>query len=230
MTGIILRGFENDTFSIIKFYNARANRIIPALAVLLLAMMVFGFFYLYLYNFEILLTHVKSSFLFFSNFLYWQEAGYFDTSSDYKWLLHTWSLSVEWQFYIIYPLVLVILKHFYSLKTIKILLIIGTEVGFLFCIVSTNLWPSTAFYNLHARAWEMLLVGLAYAYPFTIQDKYKKAIEWLGLSLIAGSYLFINNEFSWPGYMAIFPVAGAFLHIQTNNSKKSILSNVIFRD
>ena len=104
MTGIIFRGIEQENFSILKFYVARANRIIPALAVLCLVLLVFGWFYLTPLDYKALGKHAASSVAFLSNIIYWRESGYFDAASHEKWLLHTWSLSVEWQFYILYPL------------------------------------------------------------------------------------------------------------------------------
>jgi peptidoglycan/LPS O-acetylase OafA/YrhL len=101
MTGIIFRGIEQKNFSILRFYVARANRIIPALAVLCLFLLVFGWFYLTPLDYKALGKHAAGSMGFLSNFMYMRESGYFDAASREKWLLHTWSLSVEWQFYII---------------------------------------------------------------------------------------------------------------------------------
>lgn len=95
MTRIIFRGIEQENFSILRFYVARANRIIPALAVLCVALLAFGWFYFTPMDYKVLGKHVGSSMGFLSNVVYWTESGYFDTSSLEKWLLHTWSLSVE---------------------------------------------------------------------------------------------------------------------------------------
>lgn len=122
MTGIIFRGIEQDNFSILNFYIARANRIIPALALLCFVLLVFGWFYLTPLEYQSLGKHAASSVSFLSNFTYWSEAGYFAAASHEKWLLHTWSLSVEWQFYIIYPLMLVAMRKFISIKTMKFMI------------------------------------------------------------------------------------------------------------
>ena len=137
MTGIIFRGIEQENFSILKFYVARANRIIPALALLCLVLMIFGWFYLTPFDYRILGKHVASSIGFLSNVMYWREAGYFDAASLEKWLLHTWTLSVEWQFYILYPLILVAMRKFLSIKTMKLILLVATVLGFIFCVFST---------------------------------------------------------------------------------------------
>ena len=229
MTGIIFRGFEQNNFSILNFYIARANRIIPALAVLCFVLLVFGWFYLRPDDYKALGKHVGSSISFFSNIIYWREVGYFDTTSHEKWLLHTWSLSAEWQFYILYPLALVAMRKFMSLKFMRLTILIGTIVGFIFSAIATIKWPNPAYYLLPTRAWEMMLGGVAYLYPFTIQYKNKKLLEWVGLILIVGSFILISKENLWPGYLALFPVLGTFFVIQAQTKNSFILNSVFFQ-
>ena len=109
MTGIIFSQIQKQRFSLLSFYLARAKRIIPALSVMVLSVLVYGWFYLFDVEFIKLLKHAFSSLLFYSNVVYWQEAGYFSASAHQNWLLHTWSLSVEWQFYMVYPIILLLL-------------------------------------------------------------------------------------------------------------------------
>ncbi|MGL1920707.1 MAG: acyltransferase [Hyphomicrobiales bacterium] len=229
MTGIIFRRFEQKKFSILNFYIARANRIIPALSVLCIVLIVFGWFYLTPYNFKALGKHVGSSMGFLSNVKYWSEAGYFDAVSHEKWLLHTWSLSVEWQFYMIYPIILVAIRKFASLEVLKTTILAGTILGFIFCVVATYKWPSSAYYLLPARAWEMMIGGVAYFYSFSWLDKRSKFIEWLGFALIVGSFFLVSEENPWPGYIAIFPVIGSFLIIQARRNDSLLTSNVVFQ-
>lgn len=227
MTGIIFRGIEQENFSILKFYVARANRIIPALALLCLVLMVFGWFYLTPLQYKALGKHAASSVSFLSNITYWREAGYFDTASHEKWLLHTWSLSVEWQFYIIYPIILVTMRKFMSIKTMKLMLILGTVLGFIFCVIASYKWPNPSYYLLPTRAWEMMIGGVAYLYPFTLQENRKKLVEWTGLALVVGSYFLISADNAWPGYLALFPVVGSFLIIQAQRNDGIITSNIV---
>jgi peptidoglycan/LPS O-acetylase OafA/YrhL len=229
MTGIIFRGMEQDNFSVLNFYVARANRIIPALALLCLALLFFGWFYLTPLEYKALGKHAASSVGFLSNFVYWKEAGYFDAASHEKWLLHTWSLSVEWQFYIIYPLVLIALRKFLPIKTLKLLLIVGTVLGFIFSAIATYKLPNAAYYLFPTRAWEMMLGGVAYLYPFTLQENRKKLVEWTGLILVIASYLLISAENLWPGYLALFPVLGSFLIIQAQRNDSLITGNIVFQ-
>jgi len=229
MTGIIFKGIEQENFSILKFYVARANRIIPALAMLCLVLFVFGWFYLTPLDYKTLGEHAASSIGFLSNVTYWNESGYFTAASHEKWLLHTWSLSVEWQFYIIYPLVLVAMRKFMSIKVMKATVLLGTVLGFIFCVIATYKWPSASYYLLPTRAWEMMIGGVAYLFPFALKEKRKKRVEWLGLVLIVGSYILISKENLWPGYLVIFPVLGSFLIIQAQRNDSLIISNVIFQ-
>ena len=229
MTGIIFRGIEQEKFSILNFYVARANRIIPALALLCLVLLVFGWFYLTPLEYRALGKHAASSIGFLSNFIYWTEAGYFDAASHEKWLLHTWTLSVEWQFYIIYPLILVAMRKFLSIKTMKLTILVATVLAFIFCVYSTYKWPNASYFLLSARAWEMLIGGVAYLYPFTLQEKKKKFVEVIGLALVIGSYFLISAENAWPGYLALFPVVGSFLIIQAQRNDSIMTSNIVFQ-
>jgi peptidoglycan/LPS O-acetylase OafA/YrhL len=230
MTGIIIRGIEQGDFSILKFYVARANRIIPALAILCIVLAVFGWFYLTPLEYKALGKHITSSVGFISNIIYWRESGYFDTASHEKWLLHTWSLSVEWQFYIIYPLLLVVMRKFMSLKIMKFSIFIGTILSFIFCVIATYKWPNSSYYLLPTRTWEMMIGGVAFLYPITFKGRRKQqATEYLGIVLVILSYFFISQDNLWPGYLALFPVFGAFLIIQAQQTDSIFTNNSIFQ-
>lgn len=228
MTAIIFRGLENNNFSIINFYVARANRIVPALSVVCLVLLVFGWFYLYPADYRNLGKHVAGSLSFLSNVLYWKESGYFSDASHSKWLLHTWSLSVEWQFYIIYPVVLVLLNKFISLSNIKRLLVLGTICGFILSAYATYRWRDPAYFLFPTRAWEMMMGGLAFIYPLqNLKENTKKYLEWIGVALILASYIFISKSNYWPGYLALIPVLGGYLIIQANRNDSIITNNVV---
>ncbi len=111
MTGIIFRGLNKNNFSILEFYISRANRIIPPLAILCLALLIFGYFFTTTWDYKTVGRDVSTSMLFISNFMFSMRGGYFDTTDNF--LLHTWSLSVEWQFYIIYPVLIVLFNKFF---------------------------------------------------------------------------------------------------------------------
>lgn len=104
--GIILRDLEQGTFSFWNFYSRRIRRIFPALIVVLASVLVFGWFALLPNEYEALGKHVLGGATFVSNFVLWGEAGYFDVEAKAKPLLHLWSLGIEEQFYIFFPLLL----------------------------------------------------------------------------------------------------------------------------
>jgi len=229
MTKIILTKLDNNSFSVIKFYKARAQRVVPALAVLCIALFIFGWFCLTPKDYQELGKHISSSISFLSNIVYWREAGYFDLSSHQKWLLHTWSLSAEWQFYIIYPVILLVISRFLKPSTMKVTILFSTILGFVFCVYASRQWPNMSYYLLPTRAWEMLVGGLVFIYPLTLKNNQKKVAESLGLSLILFSYLYISSEDIWPGTLAIIPVIGTFLILQAQRQGSLITSNIIFQ-
>ena len=120
MTGIIISGLERGDFSLWGFYLARARRIIPALLVLCASLLILGWFWLPNADYKMLASHVCTAVAFVSNLKFWREAGYFDAASHEKWLLHTWSLSVEWQFYILLPLGCLLLWHWFGKRGVKL--------------------------------------------------------------------------------------------------------------
>ena len=161
MTSIIVRGLERDRFSVISFYMARARRILPALLVLCAVLLALGWFLLLPPDYKMLGTHSVTAVSFWSNLRFWQEAGYFDTSSHEKWLLHTWSLSVEWQFYLVLPLLLWGMWRIKPGRAAQIgLTSVVLVTSLLACIWLTPADPTQAFFGLHTRAWEMLAGGL----------------------------------------------------------------------
>ena len=229
MTSIIFKGLENKKFSLFKFYVARANRIIPALATLCLILLIYGWFSFTPDDYRLLGKHVISSLGFFSNVIYWLESGYFDSIAYEKWLLHTWSLSVEWQFYIIYPVFLILLNKVLSFTSLKFFIVIVTVLGLGLSIFVTLYWPDSSYFLFPTRAWEMMLGGIAALYTFNIKASLKKYVELIGSVLILFSFIFISSDTPWPGYMAILPVLGAFMILVANRQDSLLTNNFVFQ-
>lgn len=228
MTSIIFRGLENNNFSIWKFYAARIKRIIPALLMLVIVLMIFGYLFLGPIPYASLAKHSGGSLLFISNIMYWKESGYFDTSAIEKFLLHTWSLSVEWQFYIIYPIGLLILSKLFKLDSIKKIVAVSTILTLIFSIYASQKWTIASYFLLPTRMWEMLLGGIAFLYPFELKKQSEKHIlELSGLALILVSFFIITEHTIWPGYAALIPTLGAFILLQANNEKSIFTNNII---
>jgi len=225
MTSIIVSGVEKQRFGLFNFYKARAKRIIPALTVLCFFLLIMGWFYLLPADYKTLAAHVKHSLLFDSNIRFLKESGYFDEASLEKWLLHTWSLSVEWQFYLLYPLVLFLLTKTFSLRVVRPFIVIATTISLMWCIHITTHSPSTAFYLLPTRAWEMLLGALAFLFPVQFSIAQKCWLQRGGLLLIFLSYFVFSNLTPWPGYFSLLPVLGAFLVIFAQREQAGLLEN-----
>ncbi len=225
MTSIIFSGLDRGDFSILRFYLARGKRIIPALALVCLGSLFFGIFFLSPGDLSALSKHALSSLAFISNIIYAGEAGYFDAASNEKWLLHTWSLSVEWQFYLIYPIVLSVAARFLDLAQVKKLVVGGCFIGFAYCLFVTHSNPTNAFFLLPARAWEMLVGGAAFLYPFRGGVIGRKAALLVGWAAIIASCLMISESAAWPGYLALVPVIGTYLVIQADFNNPIVTNN-----
>ena len=225
MTGIIFTGLKSDKFNLFSFYKSRAKRIIPALAALCLAVFAFGWFFLGNSEFLNLARHSLGSLLFFSNFLYWGEAGYFDAVSTSKWLLHTWSLSVEWQFYMLYPLLVMALVRFFSGEVARILILALSVICMLLSVYFTFRWPDASYYLLPARSWEMLLGAVVFLFPWSVTRKQSFLLFFLGVILVCISFISFSSEDFWPGYLAAIPVAGTALVLYANRKNSIVLTN-----
>ncbi|MFS2123615.1 acyltransferase family protein [Pseudomonas sp. Pseusp97] len=215
MTGIILGAIAAPSgFSFWNFYLARARRILPALLVLCAVLLALGWFFLLPSDYQRLGKHVWGSVLFTSNRMFMKEAGYFDVASHDKWLLHTWSLSVEWQFYLLFPLVLVAAWRWLGGRRWMLLLLGALALASLaYCVALAARNPSQAFYFFPTRAWELLAGGIVFLIQARWQPGALRAIwiERAGMALIIGSLLLITPDMAWPGLLSLIPVSGAAL-------------------
>lgn len=225
MTKIIYTGMINGNFDLWKFYSARAKRITPALAVACAFVLMFGWFYISRQDFVTLAKHVGSSLFFFSNFVYWAEAGYFDIASKSKFLLHTWSLSVEWQFYLIYPFIIMTAIAVAGQRFARYLILCLTLISLTFCIYSSFRWPDASYFLLPSRSWEMLAGGVVFLFPVSAPDFVRRLMHYCGLALIFVSYVLFSESDMWPGYLSVIPVLGAMLLISAAVNSDIILSN-----
>jgi len=235
MTAIIVSGHEKSNFSIVKFYMARARRVLPALMVLITFLIALGWFFLPSIDYQALGTQSVFALTFLSNFYYFLSAGYFDAASHEKWLLHTWSLAVEAQFYVLFPLFVAIIWRFWpGLKALTASLLILFFASLFLNILATNIMATNmktiaAFYLLPTRGWELAAGGLVYllARQGWVMPKIKQIGYWLGWLLMLGSFVLLHEEFTWPGCWAIFPVFGASLIILGQREKCKLINNGI---
>jgi len=229
MTAIIITKLTSTNFNIWDFYLARANRIIPSLLVLCLVLLILGFFLLTPVEYGKLAKQTLASSLFISNLVYYKESGYFAEDSLENWLLHTWSLSVEWQFYLIYPIAMIVVSKLFARSLIPLILTIATLSSLALSIWLSPKNPELSYFALPTRAWEMLAGGLLFFWGFKTQSRTTKILEYLGVTFIVLSCIVFSEDIVWPGYAAILPVLGTCLIIATNRNDSSILNKLLFQ-
>lgn len=214
ISGIIFSNLEHTSFSIVEFYRRRIRRIFPALLLVLISSFLFGWFFLLSDEYRALGKHIFAGSIFFSNFALWKESGYFDISSELKPLLHLWSLAIEEQFYIIWPLLMAFVwKRKWSFVAITAV-IAAASFGFSIYTISKD--PTAAFFSPFARIWELMLGSLlAYItlHKPRINTQHQNLQSTLGFALIACSLIFTNSTSDFPGWWALLPTFGAFFII-----------------
>lgn len=218
ITSIILKSQARGDFSLIEFYSRRIKRIFPALIVVLIFCLVFGWFSLLADEYQALGKHIAAGALYISNFVLQSEAGYFDIDSDYKPLLHLWSLGIEEQFYLVFPLLLMV---FSRAKWNPIFLISGGLIAsFLLNIFFIDQNPTSVFFHPQSRVWELLIGSLiAYVNLFkrakfdVFLNKFNfsaNVLAWLSLALILCAWIGLNKEkITFPNGWALLPTLGA---------------------
>lgn len=219
IAGIIARDVELGRFTVLDFYERRIRRIFPALFVMLAATALAAWWLLLPKDLVSFSDSVVSTALFYSNLQFWSETGYFARAADTKPLLHTWSLAVEEQFYIVFPLAMLALAA--VSKTTRLYWLIGATVAsFVAALATVPSDPSTGFFWLHTRAWE-LLVGVLLALRAVPPVRTAATANLLGvggLALIAFSVVGYDHQTAFPGLAAVPPVLGAAMLIHAGDT------------
>jgi len=240
MTGIIYEECFKGGFSFKKFYASRCRRLVPALAILCLTLLIAGWFWLPPHDYKMLGRHAAAALTFITNFIFKNEAGYFDTFSKDKILLHTWSLSLEWQFYLVYPLLIAAFFRWIKKRKedagketrVAIFWLWGIAIAsFGLCAYITPTHSAFAFYLLPSRLWEFLAGGLAYlAFSQGQEPEKLRQLGFIsGLLLISLSIFFFDEGIVWPGYWAAIPVLGSILVIWGRQQNSILLNNPVIQ-
>ncbi|AXF61141.1 acyltransferase [Leclercia sp. W6] len=219
MTKIIATGLERNSFNLIQFYAARCKRIIPALLAMCLIVAATTFFWLPTNEYQKLGNYIGYAALFISNLKLNKESGdYFAPDSHENWFLHTWSLSVEWQFYLVLPFIMMGLYPLRKKLNTGLCLAIFTVASFIVSVTHTSNAAATSFYLMPYRAWEMLCGGLVWyaAQRFVMPLMLRPVAAIAGYALILLSLFYITAEHAWPGPLTLLPVAGAMLVIYSD--------------
>jgi len=211
ITGIIVRELDQQRFSLLGFYNRRIRRIFPALIVVLCATLVLGWLWMLPAAYARLSADVFASAAFFANIALMLQSGYFDIESGTKPLLHLWSLGIEEQFYLFWPLILMVLARL-RLNILAAASVIGIA-SFVLNAALIDAHPVATFYLPFTRAWE-LAAGAALACGWNRIGQSSVASNWraaTGLVLIAAAAGLLDTHRAFPGWWAVLPVAGAAL-------------------
>jgi peptidoglycan/LPS O-acetylase OafA/YrhL len=235
ITKIIASNLATDSFSFGAFYARRVKRIFPALLLVLLASYIAGWFTLFPSEFKQLGRHIAAGAGFASNIVLWSESGYFDNLADTKPLLHLWSLGIEEQFYIVWPLVLWLgWKRRINLLAIAVALALTSFTINIVTVrndlVATFYWPHTRFWELLVGAILALRAGTAPSGgpPPPPSGALRRASSALGLALIVVATLAVTKDRDFPGWWALLPVLGAALLISSapqSWANRVVLSN-----
>ena len=213
ITSLILKDLRNGSFSLLDFWERRARRILPALTVVVLAVLAAGWFLLLPSDYEVLGTQIIALVLFSSNIKFWRETGYFAEAAEEKPLLHTWSLSLEEQFYLFIPLLLILLYRFRKASWVAPVLLLGAVASFALSVYGSYRAPAATFFLLPMRGWELAAGSLlAFAAPLS-RPLVRSAMAWCGLAAVLLPFFFYSSGIRFPGLTALPPVAGAALLI-----------------
>jgi len=221
ITTIIYSALQQNKFSMAWFLGRRIKRLMPVLLfILLITTIVYSFIMLP----QDLMKYYRSIIwvvLYVGNFFFWREhGGYFDGGSAEVPLLHTWSLAVEEQYYFIWPLMLMLAYKYLGSKGTIIFSIVGCIAATIFSQWGTEVTIGAAYYLLPTRFFELLVgscLALGWGYLPKPNQFFSHLLSLLGLTLIIGSALLLNEHSAFPGYNALYPVIGTALIIYSSN-------------
>lgn len=217
ITGIILNELNTTgRFSIVGFYERRARRIMPALFLVMIVTTIFACFILFPEQWATYLGSLVSMTYFGSNYYFLGKSGYFDPNIDLNPMLHTWSLAIEEQFYVIFPLLLWLLWKTLKQRNWTIVLAAIAVASLIWANISYANDPTSTFYLLQFRAWE-LLAGSFAAIALSKREKpySSQSLSLLGLAMLLVSIFLIPSSLPHPGFITLIPVLGSVLIVLT---------------
>jgi peptidoglycan/LPS O-acetylase OafA/YrhL len=228
ITGIVAREIEGGTFSIVAFYERRVRRIFPALFAVFAAVAVAGYVLFLPDQLRDLGASMVAATLFFSNVFFQHDLGYFSGPADLKPLLHTWSLAVEEQFYIVFPIFLFVAFRYFRRWATAAIALLGLG-SLAFATWALRHHPTAAFYSALTRADELLTGSLVVlgAFPTLTTRWLRDAVSLVGLALIAISVVGYTPGTPFPGMAAMVPCTGAALVLHAGASAPSAAGRLL---
>jgi len=216
ITSIILKQVHAGNYSFRNFYERRARRILPALFLVMLVSIPFAWKLMLPQALMEYAGSIISSLFFGSNIWFWQESSYWAGASATKPFLHTWSLSIEEQFYVIFPFVVLFAWKF-SQKYLLGILAVGFLISLQLADHGSITSPDATFYLLHTRAWELLagaiLAKVAIDHGRLSHPLLDATMPAVGLFLIGNAIFFFNSDMGHPSFITLLPIVGTMLVI-----------------
>jgi peptidoglycan/LPS O-acetylase OafA/YrhL len=228
ITHTIYRDINNKTYTIADFYNRRMRRIFPALFTIFIFCIAVTFFSSFPSEAKTISVSIISSIFFVSNLVFYSQSGYFDQNSATNPLLHMWSLSVEEQFYVIFPLIIYLIRNFNNKDRIRLLCGV-TFASFLWSIWMVQTDTEAAFYLVQFRGWELLIGSLLAikAIPKLVHQWQAESLGIAGIALIIISVIFISKDTPFPGLAALAPCIGALAVIHSGAATTTITGRIL---
>lgn len=214
ITTIIIKELNADTFKLSEFYYRRIRRIFPALLVVIIVSTLFAWLILIPRDFIQYSKSLQYISVFLSNIFFYKQSGYFDSSSELKPLLHTWSLSVEEQYYLLFPF-LITLIHKKEKPFIVHIFAAGIVLSLLFAHHKAQIKPDAAFFLLTSRIWEILAGALTAKLVISSERELSghELSSWLAIGLVSYGVFFLDENTLYPSLGIILPVIGTCLLI-----------------
>lgn len=210
ITQIIYTGSRDGRLSLLHFYERRARRILPALFVMILVSAPLLFWVLAPFQLKDYVQSVIATLVYLSNVLFWREAGYFAVEAAQKPLLHTWSLAIEEQYYLVFPLVLLVL-HRLGYGMLIAVLALAALGSFTWMLQHKTVDASAAFYLIQYRAWELLAGSMAAIWVVRRAPAAQPALSGLGMALVLLGLFVTSDAGTWPSALTLVPVVGTVL-------------------
>jgi peptidoglycan/LPS O-acetylase OafA/YrhL len=228
ITSIITTEIRQGSFTLVNFYERRIRRIFPALFVMLAFSSAIAYIIFMPKEIEGFGKSLIAATLSVSNIFFWTQVSYFDSSAELKPLLHTWSLGVEEQFYIFFPVFLIVVFRYLKQQVVTLILLVSL-LSFFASLWAVEHETSKAFYLAHLRAWELAIGALlALGTIPVVEHRYnREIIALIGTGLMLWGLITFNSQTAFPGLSALIPCVGAALVIHAGSSGKSIVSSLL---
>ena len=226
ITWIIREQVQGQRFSLAAFWVRRLRRLAPALFVVLALVTLYGATRLLQGDFKQLMQEVMATQFYYANVYFWRNVNYFGLQAGNIYLLHTWSLSVEEQFYILYPIALLALLK-YGRRFAPAIVLAAAVVSFALNIAFVDTKPEATFYLMPTRAWELLLGALITWLPSVRRAWVSNLLGLAGVLLISAAIVSYNADTSFPGYFALLPTLGAVCLIHAGSRRDTFVVHAL---